>query len=166
MPENKSTCDICGRPIFGKPVYKYIEGAKLEVCQNCSKFGKSVKAPKTPRSTIPRYLKRKKAQFKRRDYTGDIFLIENFGRIIKEAREKKNLTQNEFARILQEPLSLLRRIEQNKINPSLKVIKKIENQLNISLTEKHIEEEIPKPRKKPSSGTTIGDVVQIKKKKD
>ncbi|NVM03379.1 MAG: TIGR00270 family protein [Candidatus Helarchaeota archaeon] len=166
MPENESTCDICGRPIFGKPVYKYIEGAKLEVCQNCSRFGKSAKSPKTISSTKPRYVKRKKARYIRDKYKGDIFLIENFGKIIKEAREKRKMTQNDFARALKEPLSLIRRIEQNKINPSLKVVKKIENLLNITLTERDVEEYYPKPSKKPKNGTTIGDIVQIKKKKE
>lgn len=166
MSESESTCDICGRPIFGKPIYKYVEGAKLKVCQSCSRFGKSIKSPKTISSIKPRYVKRKKAPYTREKYKGDFFLIENFGKIIKEAREKRKMTQNDFARNLKEPLSLIRRIEQNKINPSVKVIKKIENLLNISLTEKDVEEFYPKPSKKPKDETTIGDVIQIKKKKE
>ena len=161
MPKNESACDICGRTIFGKPKYKFIEGAKLLVCQSCSKFGTSTK---TPRSIKPTIIKRKKRSYRRYQYKDDFFLIEEFGKTIKEARERKGQTQNELARILKEPLSLIKRIEQNKINPSLKIIKKIENQLNITLTEKNIEEDFPRTRKISKKPTTIGDIAQIKKK--
>ena len=163
MSESEITCDICGRPIFGNPIYKFVEGAKLKVCQNCSKFGKSIKSPK---SIKPRSFKRKKKVYRRPKTTDDFYLIEDFGKTIKEARERKKLTQNEFASMLKEPLSLIRRIEQNKLHPSFDVIKKIENLLNIKVTEKDIEEEIPKTRKVSKSETTIGDIAEIKKKKE
>lgn len=163
MPETEPSCDICGRPIFGKPNYKFIEGAKLQVCQSCSKFGKSAK-PSIP--IKPKILKQKKKLYQKKTIKDDFLLIEDFGKAIKEAREGIGMTQNEFAYKLKEPLSLVKRIEQNKFNPPVEVIKKIEHELNIKLTEKNIEEDIPKPQKKQTTNVTIGDIAQIKKKKE
>ncbi|MHA1299793.1 MAG: multiprotein bridging factor aMBF1 [Candidatus Helarchaeota archaeon] len=164
MSKSESTCDICGRPIFGKPITKYIEGAKLLVCPNCSRFGKPVKTPKTT-SVKPKITKRRKRSYSGIKKQTDFILIENFGTVIRKARENKKWTQDELARKLKEPLSLIKRIEKNKINPSFKIVKKIEGLLNISLREVDIGEVLPKFRPKPKPGTTIGDIVEIKKKK-
>jgi len=167
VSKKEKTCDICGRPILGKPITKYIEGAKLQVCSNCSKFGKSVKPSRTPGTYKPKAKKRKKLPYQRSRFEKDFILIENYGETIRKARERKKWTQDEFARKLKEPLSLIKRIEKNKINPSVGVVKKIEKLLGISLTEMDIEEDIPQIRKKSkSSSITLGDIVEIKKKKD
>ncbi len=160
----ESTCDVCGRPIFGKPITKYVEGAKLQVCQNCSKFGKSGSSPRTP--PIKRKVSKGRRPYQGDRSEGDFVLVEDFGRLIKEAREKRKMTQDELARKIKEPLSLIRRIEQTRMNPSIQVIKKIEGLLNITLTEKVMEDHVPKAQKKSKPETTIGDFVKIKKKKE
>ena len=39
-------CEMCGIPIKGRPIVVKIEGAIMEVCNNCSKFGEKI-VPKT-----------------------------------------------------------------------------------------------------------------------
>ena len=36
-------CEICGKPIEGRPIRTKIDGSVLEVCKECSKFLKDLK---------------------------------------------------------------------------------------------------------------------------
>ena len=35
-------CEICGKPIEGRPIRTKIDGSVLEVCKECSKFGRTL----------------------------------------------------------------------------------------------------------------------------
>ena len=48
-----STCEMCGREIFGRPISIKIEGAELSVCPACAKHGKRVDKPK-PKPAVSR----------------------------------------------------------------------------------------------------------------
>ena len=38
-------CEICGKPISGKPIRTKVDGAVLDTCKECSKLGRIQKAP-------------------------------------------------------------------------------------------------------------------------
>jgi len=59
--------------------------------------------------------------------------IEEFGRIIREAREKMGLTQEEFSKQLNEKVTIVRKIEAGEFNPPIELARKIEKILKIKL---------------------------------
>lgn len=59
--------------------------------------------------------------------------IEEFGRIIREAREKMGLTQEEFSKQLNEKVTIIRKIEAGEFNPPIELARKIEKLLKIKI---------------------------------
>ena len=145
-------CDMCGKDsVLFKTM---IEGSLLNVCENCSKYGKIIeKVEKEPVKS--KIIKRKM------DEPND-FIVDGYFKIIKEAREKKNLTQKELAMKINEKESVIEKIEQGKMEPDILFAKKLGNFLNIKLIEKiEIKEGVNINFK--DKGMTIGDLLKIKK---
>ncbi len=141
-------CEICGSAADRKAE---IEGAVLNVCGNCSKFGKGIalqqqRAVKAPR--LPDEMQ--------------IVFIENFSETIKAARMKRRLSQEQLASAIKEKTSLIKRMEEGW-NPPIETAKKLEKFLGIILLEKLQ----PSAGKAGTGkgGITIGDVAFVKKKK-
>ena len=82
----------------------------------------------------------------------------NFHLLIKNERAKRNLTQEELARKLNEKASLIKRIEDGW-EPPINTIKKFERFFSIKLTEEMEEKQIEK--KTDRKELTIGDVVEV-----
>ena len=145
-------CDMCGKDsVLFKTM---IEGSLLNVCENCSKYGKIIeKVEKEPVKS--KIIKRKI------DEPND-FIVDGYFKIIKEAREKKNLTQKELAMKINEKESVIEKIEQGKMEPDIFFAKKLGNFLNIKLIEKiEIKEGVNINFK--DKGMTIGDLLKMKK---
>ena len=47
-------CEICGKPIEGRPIRTKIDGSVLEVCKECSKFGRVQKDTPLERKFVSR----------------------------------------------------------------------------------------------------------------
>lgn len=169
---DKKECEICGRPIEGPIRYRFIDAnIKLRVCANCSRFGKepsgSRKAPSHggPKFT-PTVRKRRPARPRRPRSLDAVELVEEFGNKIRKARESAKYTQDQLASQLNEPVSLIKKIEQEKIHPAIKMIKKIEKALKISLIERAQDQELDFSviSKKKLKDQTLEDIIQYKKK--
>lgn len=103
----------------------------------------------------------------RRRPTRDIFdnlkiIVEDYGTIIKEAREKKGMKLEDLARKIGIKESTLHKIERNELEPEEKYVKRLEKELNINLYEEGEQEY--------SAGSseqefTLGDFVKVKKRK-
>ena len=145
-------CDMCGKDsVMFKTM---IEGSVLNVCENCSKYGKILEEVKKE-PVKSKIIKRKM------DEPND-FIVDGYFKIIKEAREKKNLTQKELAMKINEKESVIEKIEQGKMEPDILFAKKLGNFLNIKLIEKiEIKEGVNINFK--DKGMTIGDLLKIKK---
>lgn len=149
-------CEICGR---GDAVYKSIvEGSELFVCEPCGKFGKRI-ANVEQQEKITKVISQEK---KHEDRFNEI-IIDKYGEIIKNAREKNNISQEEFAKKINEKVSIIHKIETNSFEPSIELAKKIERFLKIHLIVNY-EVTAEKPTEKNHSKLTLGDVVKIKKK--
>ncbi len=144
---------MCGRSDELK--LSLIEGAKMNVCTNCSKFGKSLnihmykQAKYTP--TI--------ASIKPIESNEEV--VQNFPQILKQEREKRKMEQKDFAKLLSEKESMLHKMESGHYIPSLETAKKIQRILKIRLIAE--QKEAPadtKPR--PSGPLTIGDLIKKK----
>ncbi|MCX8178759.1 MAG: multiprotein bridging factor aMBF1 [Candidatus Aenigmarchaeota archaeon] len=140
-------CCICGKE-QKELVRIALEDAIVDVCNSCSTFGQKVNVkPKEPIYAI-------------KDKKDDDFeIIENFGEVIKKAREKNGIERKDFAAKIKESEKLIRKIESGDIKPDLNLAKKIEKELKIKIIEK-AEKDFQK-REIKKAELTIGDVVQI-----
>jgi putative transcription factor len=159
-------CEICGAEMRGKPICITVDNSELQVCQKCAPYGKPVDK-RTPVSrkispvvrAVPRTGSRPKKDFF--DILKDE-LLDDYDRIIREAREAKGWSQEDLAENIKEKASLIKKIERSEIIPEDSVRKKLEHTLNIRLTER-VEvsgQEVSHFKK----DTTLGDIVKIKRK--
>ncbi len=136
-------CEICGVEIKGEAQYIKIGASKLRVCKSCARHGTVVMVAEARRtaevkgSEQPQLVRAKgKSRLYEqmdRDIEEGIELVENYGRKIKEAREKVGLKQAELAKRINEKQSLLRKIENEEIIPNEEVRRKIERVLKLGI---------------------------------
>ena len=145
-------------------LYKAIvEGSLISVCDKCKKFGDVISIEK-PKINEPEKEK-KKLEPKFVDEEKQEIIIDDYAEKIKEAREKRELTQEKLAKAIAEKESMMHKIESKQMIPSLNLAKKLEQFLKIKLIEQF------NPDKKPSKefnikdeAITIGDLIRLKKK--
>ncbi|MFH1306962.1 MAG: multiprotein bridging factor aMBF1 [Candidatus Micrarchaeota archaeon] len=157
-------CEICGAD-EGEYI-SLIEGARMNVCRTCSRMGKILKYPTAPapKSELPTRPSPSSTKTE-----SEFELVEGFGSKMKNARMKMKLPLAVLAEKLAEKESFLDRIEKEKTHPSPSLARKIEKELGITL----IEESSPSSsaaageilKKSSSRGTTLGDILEIEKKK-
>ncbi|MCX8198378.1 MAG: multiprotein bridging factor aMBF1 [Candidatus Micrarchaeota archaeon] len=147
-------CEICGE---GEAEYIIlVEGARLQVCRECSGAGKILKAP-APQSHGKAYAKESSRQ--------ELEPVEGYGRIISEARKKLGLPLKVLAERINEKESFLERIEHEKAYPDEKVARKLEKELGVKLLQV-AENESAASSQSISKGMTIGDIIEIERKKN
>jgi len=128
-----------------------VEETILEVCEDCSKYGELIETRPIRVVRVRRMPKLKE---------DETIIIDNYGKKIIEARKKINLTREEFAKKINEKESMIKRIENEEMRPSDKLIEKIEKFLEIKLKVLY---EKKKLETKPRRGKlTLGDIVEIK----
>jgi putative transcription factor len=159
-------CELCGADIRGIPKLVQIEGAQLQVCIQCAKYGTEVT---TPKKVAPgRKAASQPVTPQRRpkrdvvDYMGGD-VIDDYGTQIRKARMSKGWDQKTLALEIKEREILIKKIEKGDLIPEDDVRKKLERALEISLVEKPEEEEGKKPQGKVT--TTFGDLISIRKEK-
>lgn len=163
-----------------------IEGASMLVCPQCAaKFGgqstssgtRGSSAPRTKPSWIggpekptpsrPRKVTTSRPKPKTRSsgvLLDDLELIEDYAKVIRSARQKKNLSQEELAQKIGERISTLQSIESGRLKPTGKTIRGLERELEISLLEAVGTVPIKTSRGVSGAGPTLGDRVIVKKK--
>jgi len=139
-------CNICGAKDAQRKAR--IEGVILVVCDNCVKLGEEITIIK---------IKQVKKTPKIIEESQDV-VVHYFFKIIKTEREKRNMTQEELARKLNEKLSVIRRIEEGW-EPPISLIKKLEKFFKIDLIEKVEKKKINKRQEQRK--LTIGDIVEV-----
>jgi putative transcription factor len=112
------------------------------VCPNCARFGEDYRANQSgaPISTsvIDQRLEKREKRMKTKDIyagTSSTELVDDYGGVIREAREAKGMDLEQFAASIQEKKGTIAKIESNSLVPDDKIIKKIEKALGIKLTE-------------------------------
>ena len=150
-----ASCEICGKK-FENLTKAIVEGVMVEVCSECSKYGKVVSVRKP--LIEPRRVISVKTQTVYEDIT------EGYAYLVKNAREKKGLKQEELAKNIAEKESVIQKIESNSMKPTVQLAKKLEQFLGISLMEE-IEEKKDVNLNLKDSGLTIGDLIKLKDRK-
>ena len=109
-----------------------------------------------------------KRQVVKKDFIDDFEITPDYAKKIRNKRNSLGLNQDQFAQKLNEKPSLLRRIEAGKAEPTIKLAKKIEDIYKIKILKKtdEIEANVQNNKfMKKSTGTSLGDIAFIKKKK-
>lgn len=158
-------CEVCGREIFGLPYYRIIEGGRLTVCSQCSKFSNQEWDPKRPQARkIP--TRRRSAQPKPRkrsdiETVESLELIDDYGMVIKKARQKKGLSVEDFAKKISEKESVIKKLEKEAMNPPMNLVRKVQRELGVNILE---EAETGKGQvlSRPMGRRTLGDLIKIK----
>ena len=175
-------CEMCGTET-GAPKTVKIEGAELQVCADCAEFGTEVRDTSSS-SGSTKYStssssgssgsgsesssagssgssgssRRRRDMFDQMDE-----LSQDYDQRIRGARESRGLSQEELAKQLNEKASLIRKLERGDVLPSDSVQRKLERELDITLSESGGEEgDTEWSGGSATGGTTLGDVVKRK----
>jgi len=90
-------------------------------------------------------------------------LIEDYSRVIKEAREKVKLSQQDLAMKAKAKLSMIQKIEIGKMEPPIPLSRELEHILHVKLLVPREEIEVPiASLNREVQGVSIGDVAIIK----
>lgn len=160
-------CEMCGRDAtFCKKVT--IEGVHLEVCAECARFGteaqKATTKPEGPKPIITQRLEVREKRGKPRDIyvAGETEeLADDFANRIRDARQKRGMSQKDLAMRINERITVLSKIETGDMRPDERLISKLQKELGITLKEKvapiqMAKESGPRP-------LTLADLIKIKK---
>jgi putative transcription factor len=152
---------MCGKE--ANLVKARIEGTVLELCEQCAKFGEIISKPEIRSKEIP--APRPVFVPKRKEIVQ--MITSDYAQKVRNAREKLGLTQEEFAKKLNEKWSIMQKIESGQFKPSIDLARKLERVLGIELIEQYEEGgEIPLPTPTKKGGEfTLGDFVKDKRKK-
>jgi len=147
-------CHICGKnaPL----VLAIVEAVELEVCSECSKFGKVIHRP------APAQLQKLKPVPRPKQDLPEEVIVADYAERIRKRREQLGLTQEQFARKLAERESAIQKIEAGTIEPSIPTARKIEQHLHIVLVEEPEPAMFIPAKKDTSSAMTLGDLIKKK----
>lgn len=146
---------MCGSD--GRLFRVLVEGAELMLCKNCSRFGKVIEAPKI-------VIKKESVKPQKPKEEPMELIVENYSDIIRRSREKLGLNQEDFAKMMNEKESVMQKIETGRFEPPIALARKLEKLLKIKLVIGYEDESSVLAGKK-TGPVTIGDVIQIKKRK-
>ena len=144
-------CEICGQEKESL-MKAIVEGALFNVCEGCYKFGNVivVKQPKKEERII------------KRETTEIINIVnQNYPSLIKNAREKLGLKQQELALQLNEKESIIHKLETGSLQPTIVLAKKLEKVLKINLVELY--QESHESINLKDDKLTIGDLLKLRK---
>lgn len=168
-------CEMCGETVRGIPKLVRVEGAELQVCSKCEKYGTEIQqkrgpqagrpvsrqpgtpAPAPAHGTQPAYRKRDLFDY----MEGEI--VDDYAARIRKARMDKGLSQKDLAMQMKEKEHLIKKIENGELMPEDDVRKKIEKVLEIRLIDTELAEEAKKTQNKMAP--TLGDLTIIRKAK-
>ena len=154
-------CEMCGKKDV-KLLQAKIEGSLMKVCSTCASYGEvqetSIRFRQTNFSRgAPRM---------RTDPDENNTIVSNLGQLVKSAREKRGLKQEQVAKAINEKESLLHQIESAKISPRFKTARKLEKYFGLKLV---VAQEVGETSAPRSSGggepLTMGDLLKQAMKK-
>lgn len=140
-------CELCGNPM-AETYFVSIEGVELGVCAKCAK-GKRIVRRVSSAAAVKAGRAEQRRPEKARNETE---VIENYGTVMRKAREGMKLPMKVLAEMINEKETLLVRVEQQRTIPPEKLVKKLEKALNIKL-EAPVEQVQDAPAGRKSSAT-------------
>lgn len=153
-------CDLCGKET--ELFRAIIESSELTVCKNCSKYGRVLgyatsftqKEAQKPKQQIQKHISKEPEEF----------VVANYSELIRRKREQLNLNQEDFAKLLNERLSIIHKVETEHFELPIATARKFEKILHIKLVEMFKDPDV-KVLEQKKQGFTLGDFIKIKDKK-
>ena len=122
------TCEVGGSPIDGASSLVTIDGAVLSVCRRCAARGKPFVPPRPmARPSVGR--PRAGQAFKEPELDVD----PGCGAMVKQAREKRGLTQEQLGRAINVKASVISHVESGKMKPDLVLARTLGRYLKVDL---------------------------------
>jgi len=148
-------CEMCGKS--DRLIRADVEGVELSLCPKCAKYGEVKKrSPSRPGFFNKSFSRKEEPQFR---------IVKNYSSLIRSAREKKEMTQEDFAKSLNERESVIAKWESGNLRPRIGIARKLGQVLGIRLIEKVTEEKVEVAKKKVSDTLTLGDFIKVRKRK-
>jgi putative transcription factor len=132
-----------------------IEGTELSVCKRCARYGKVIRKEQPPA--------RRFAPQRPQEKENTEMVVSNYSNLIKDARERMGLKQEELAKQLAEKVSLIHQMESSKFKPPLALAKKLQRFLRVKLVEEY-EEERGFSKGQKGESLTLGDLIKVRKR--
>jgi len=149
-------CDLCGKSVdaLSKTL---VEGVAMDLCSLCTKYGKVLRAPAPT----------KKQQAARNELheTPELpedHLVADYNLVLKKAREKLGMTQEDFAKHINERVSIVQKVERKEFEPTIAAARRWEKVLHVKFVEKGnpASEESSPTHASSKEGLTLGDFVR------
>ena len=173
-------CEMCGSET-SSPNRVKVEGAELDVCDECTDFGTEVKQ-QTSSGASTKYSTSSSSSSSssgsssssssssaggssrpRRDMFDEMDeLAQDYDETVRSARESAGLSQEDLARKLNEKASLIRKIERGDTLPSDEIQAKLESELGVDLSAGGTADESEWSGGSSTGEYTLGDVVERK----
>lgn len=147
-----SECNLCGQE-FSQLNKAEVEGTIIDVCNSCLRFGRKIEIPQQT------YKIQRKIDFKSLEQE-DLTIVSGYGEKMRKARESLGMSRVQLAEKMKEKKSIIKRLEEEKMEPDEKLMKRIEKLLGVNLSEKYQERKMPRTREKTK--LTVGDIVSVK----
>ena len=150
------SCDLCGKE---EELFRVkIEGSVIQVCKNCSKYGEVLVS--LDRGNVEPKIKISKKFFESEEKIEVV--VKDFSKILRREREKRGLNQEELAKKVNEKLSVIHKLENGHMEPSLELAKKLGKFFGVKL----VKEENSKMEKEEEEdkierrNLTLGDLFE------
>lgn len=168
-------CEMCGKEAPLKRAV--IEGTRMRVCPDCLEYGEEVSEPSTSGQTTPSTAGGQGAGGGSGGVQGpsqqptesrDVYdenekiLTEDYGEIVRKAREEKDLTAEELSDEINEKRSTVAKTERGEHHPSDDLVTKLERFLDVELMVEAggSTQRVSGGSSSSSSGVTLGDLIK------
>ncbi len=153
---------MCGRE--ESLVAAEVEGAELNICPACAKHGQVKKMPGPSSffsagrlfSSEQKFVQKEKLEFK---------VTDGYPSLLRSAREKLGMNQEDFAKLLNERESVVAKWESGGLKPRIEAARQIGRILGINLVEEDEEVGGKIELSRKNDEPTLGDFVKVRKRK-
>ena len=130
-----AACEMCGKVT---DLYEVIvEGTTLKTCQACAACGTILKGPQVAVKPLKNAGKLSANVTIKHVAAHEVVVVsDDVASLLRKEREKRKLTQDDFAKLLVGKASMVHKIESGSLRPDLETAKKWEKILGVKLTEK------------------------------
>ena len=153
-------CEMCGAESASLESRK-VSGSVLRVCTSCSGMGKQTTYRESvgQRAFVAQTLEKREQKSRYKDISSDEkVLASDYGGIVRKAREKRGLDHATLALKISEKKSIITSVESGNMRPNEKLIKKLENFLNIKLLEE-VDDSSSSHNTVSKKNLTMGDLI-------